>query len=403
MSGDQLLDLSAYQGTVNFAQLRLAGIKGVLIRCCVDDSAADPFFAYNWSQAKANGLARIAYLYAKPGTDTPETQADHAMAIVEPDFGPNDGIALDLEEGSGDLALFAVLVGRRWKENYPNNKRLLYSSLSFLESNLNVPEAGLLFDLWVAEWNSAISAPGVPSAWAEKGWQIWQYTDIGQVPGVSGHVDRDICNGSIDAYLGGGQTSLPIPAPAPSPPAPVNPAPIVGPSGGQVIVKSGDTMSGIADEHGVSLNELEAANPQIKDYSLIFPGEIIFLPGSLVPTKPANAEVYIVHPGDTMSSIAKAYGRDLGAVERANPQIPNPNLIYAGQPVFIPPGPTYTNPNPRVQPPAPVRRTVVVHSGDTMSGIAQRFGVPLAALEAANRGLVPNPSLIYPGQILTIP
>jgi spore coat assembly protein SafA len=46
--------------------------------------------------------------------------------------------------------------------------------------------------------------------------------------------------------------------------------------------------------------------------------------------------------------------------------------------------------------------TYVVQSGDTMSGIAQKFGVSLGALEAANPQ-VHDPNLIFPGQLLTIP
>ena len=44
----------------------------------------------------------------------------------------------------------------------------------------------------------------------------------------------------------------------------------------------------------------------------------------------------------------------------------------------------------------------MVQPGDTMSGIAQKFNVTLAALEAANPQ-VSDPNLIYPGQLPTIP
>ena len=43
-----------------------------------------------------------------------------------------------------------------------------------------------------------------------------------------------------------------------------------------------------------------------------------------------------------------------------------------------------------------------VKKGDTLWGIAQRWGVSLQALIAANPG-IKNPNLIYPGQVLTIP
>jgi LysM repeat protein len=47
---------------------------------------------------------------------------------------------------------------------------------------------------------------------------------------------------------------------------------------------------------------------------------------------------YLVQPGDTLSGIAAAHGASLAAVETANSQIPNFDLIFAGQTVHIPTG-----------------------------------------------------------------
>ena len=44
------------------------------------------------------------------------------------------------------------------------------------------------------------------------------------------------------------------------------------------VVKPGDTLSGIAQMFGVGLAALEAANPQIPDFNLIFPGQVINIP-----------------------------------------------------------------------------------------------------------------------------
>ena len=54
-------------------------------------------------------------------------------------------------------------------------------------------------------------------------------------------------------------------------------------------VKSGDTLSAIATAHGVSLQSLKAANPQISNPNVIYPGQSINIPGggSAAPVKPA--------------------------------------------------------------------------------------------------------------------
>jgi LysM repeat protein len=79
---------------------------------------------------------------------------------------------------------------------------------------------------------------------------------------------------------------------------------------------------------------------------------------------------------------------------RAN-GLTNPHCIYAGQRLLIPCGPTptpYTGPS--------CDQVYVVRYGDTLSGIAYRFGVSVNALMQANR--IVNPNCIYPGQKLIV-
>jgi len=45
---------------------------------------------------------------------------------------------------------------------------------------------------------------------------------------------------------------------------------------------------------------------------------------------------YLIKPGDTLSGIAASHGAKLAAVEAANPQIKNPNLIFPGQTIKLP-------------------------------------------------------------------
>src|SRR5690349_13158997 len=150
------------------------------------------------------------------------------------------------------------------------------------------------------------------------------------------------------------------------------------------IVHSGDTFSAIAARFGVTLATLEAANPQITDPNRIFPGQIITT--SAVAATSVRAEVG--RACCTVTAIASRFGVTLATLEAANPQITNPNRICPGQIITIPrsspaPGPAY-----------------VVHTGDTLTAIASRFGVTLATLEAANPQIT-NPNRIFPGQIIT--
>lgn len=109
------------------------------------------------------------------------------------------------------------------------------------------------------------------------------------------------------------------------------------------------------------------------------------------PPPPSSSETYTVKAGDTLSWIAVHLGVSLAALEKANPQVTNPNVIVPGQVLHIPGS---------GEPAADGTHTVV--AGETLSGIAARFGVSLLALEKANPQ-IRNPNLIVPGQVVNIP
>lgn len=134
----------------------------------------------------------------------------------------------------------------------------------------------------------------------------------------------------------------------PGTPPPTTPAPR--PSAGSYAVRQGDTLSGIAQRHGVSLATLIAANPQIRNPDLIFAGQQIKLPGS------GGSATHTVRSGDTLSGIAQRNGVSLAALIAANPQIANPNLIYPGQQVHVPGGRTSAPSAASTSPTAPTHQ-----------------------------------------------
>lgn len=117
--------------------------------------------------------------------------------------------------------------------------------------------------------------------------------------------------------------------PPPPAPAPVNPPPGA-PS--QCVVESGDTLSSIADQFGVTVNGILAANPWIGDPNYIQVGWVLNLPSGNPST---SGIVYIVEQGDTLSGIAGKYGTDYQTLANYN-GISDPNVIYPGQEIRIP-------------------------------------------------------------------
>ena len=95
------------------------------------------------------------------------------------------------------------------------------------------------------------------------------------------------------------------------------------PTGQYYFVKSGDTLSGIAKKHGLTLTELLRLNPQIKNPNIIHVGDKI--------TVEVIKIEYTVRKGDTLLGIARSHGMSLQNLLDLNPQIKNPNLITVGQ------------------------------------------------------------------------
>ena len=124
----------------------------------------------------------------------------------------------------------------------------------------------------------------------------------------------------------------------------------------------------------------------------------------------AGTSYHVVQPGETLSSIASMYGVSTWALANAN-GIWNWNYVYVGQVLVIPYGgyPTYVryyyptnhNYNSYYYPRPTYNCYYWVRYGDTMSGIAARYGADPWTLARAIG--IYNLNWIYAGQRLLIP
>jgi LysM repeat protein len=113
---------------------------------------------------------------------------------------------------------------------------------------------------------------------------------------------------------------------------PVPPTPP--PSSTTYVVQRGDTLWSIARRYGTTVQAIAMLN-NIPNPSLIYAGQRLLIPGGGGTPLPPATKTHVVQRGETLYSIARRYGTTYWAIAMAN-NLPNPNVIYAGQRLVIP-------------------------------------------------------------------
>jgi len=98
-------------------------------------------------------------------------------------------------------------------------------------------------------------------------------------------------------------------------------------------VRAGDTLSGIANEYGITIEILVEIN-DIADPNLIIVGDVLSLSGESQPTAPASGAPYVIRPGDTLSHIAVRFDITVAELKAANGL--DADLIIADHELVIP-------------------------------------------------------------------
>lgn len=370
------IDVSEWQGSINFQQVREAGIDCVYIKATEGFDYYDPYYRTNYENAKANGinLGFYHYLTAKT-TEEAYEQANFFVSAIS-GMEVQMKFALDYEEfydlNKNTISDIALTFMNRVSE-LTGEECVMYASAYYANNSFN--EDVNKYALWVAEWG--VSTPTLTGPW--NSYDGWQYTDKGLVSGISTYVDRSLFE--TDIFLD--ETKV-VPDHSHTP---INNNDII-----TITVQSGDTLWGIAREYHTTVSSIVSLN-DIANPNLIYPGQELNIYQVQKRNSYTNTSTgttyYRVVAGDTLSEIALRYGTTVENLVRLN-NIANPNLIYTGQLLVISYGGSTSN---------TFSYTIVY--GDTLSEIALRYGTTVAELARING--IANPNLIYAGETLQIP
>lgn len=167
-------------------------------------------------------------------------------------------------------------------------------------------------------------------------------------------------------------------------------------------VQAGDTLGRIASQFGTTYQQLAQIN-NISNPNLIRVGQVLQLKStnnstSVNKTTANTASTYTIQAGDTLGGIASQFGTTYQQLAQIN-NISNPNLIRVGQVLQLKSNNSVT-PQTRNNISTNRNTSYTVQAGDTLSGIAARFGTTYQQLAQINN--ISNPSLIHVGQVLRL-
>lgn len=361
------IDISEFQGEIDFEEVRRSGIEAVYIRVGAGEYT-DEYFAENYERARAAGLKIGFYHYVTARSVEEGRRQARFFASLAAGREPDMRLAMDFEYfGSLSVSQINAISEAYLDELTALTRReaVIYSDLSNAR-NIFSRALAEKYPLWAAQYGA--DEPSANGKWRE--WVGFQYTDEGRVGGIYGNVDRNIFTEGIflsDSGRIDGEKRTTVRARTRTL---------------TVYVRAGDTLWAIAREYGTTVEAIAREN-RIADPNRIFAGERLRI---TLPARGSGEEIYTVRRGDTPISIAGKFGVTLSALEDRN-GLERGETIYAGDKLSIP-GARMSG------------EFYVVRPGDTLFYISRRTGVPIRTLIGINR--IKDPDLIYAGEHLKL-
>ena len=191
------IDVSFYQGKIDWAKVKSDGIDFAIIQCGYgdnDSSQDDPQWKYNVSECERLGIPYGVYLYSYATTTTQaKSEAAHVLRLLN-GHNPSYPVYLDMEEDrikslnpatKGQLAkTFCDTVSAA------GYKVGIYANLDWWDKELTDSVFNnSSWSKWVAQYNTTCKYSGT--------YDLWQCTSEGSVAGINGEVDLNFLMGSM--------------------------------------------------------------------------------------------------------------------------------------------------------------------------------------------------------------
>lgn len=175
------IDVSKYQGAINWAAVPTAGVSYTFIKVGSTKSGIDPYFAANVIGAQAAGIRTGVYIYSY--ADSVEAAINEALLVIQwiENFNINFPVAFDVEDkvyNNLDPGTITAMCNAFCDViTLAGYHPIVYTGTNFYRKNIT-PD--LRYDTWIAQYNDHCDIPGL---------SVWQSSCTGTIPGVAGDVD----------------------------------------------------------------------------------------------------------------------------------------------------------------------------------------------------------------------
>ena len=195
------IDVSEWQGEINWAQVKTAGVDFAILRCgrtFLEDEKkpkrVDNYWYRNVEGCLSSGMPFGAFYYSQATSPAEASEeADWAIYALQSAGVKGSDLAFpvyfDMEDskmvGKNYAAIAQAFFDKLTAAGYPVGT---YANLSWWNTRLTSP----VFDKyskWVAAYNASIGLTYAPMSNFSEGNGVWQFSDYGSIPGISGRVD----------------------------------------------------------------------------------------------------------------------------------------------------------------------------------------------------------------------
>lgn len=191
------IDVSEWQGTIDWDKVKAAGIEFAMIKAGSGRNRVDPEFKRNISECNRLGIPCGVYWFSYAYTEElAHNEAKYCLEAIAP-YKLDYPVAFDFEYDSvNNAAKLGIEITREMASSFARAfledieaaryYAMLYTNSDYLKRYFD-QDLAKRYDVWLAMWQANPNLNDKPT----QAGGIWQYSDTGNVPGISERVDLD--------------------------------------------------------------------------------------------------------------------------------------------------------------------------------------------------------------------